>query len=365
MGILTLTNNINIVWKGSFDTAPGNPQVGWAYYDTVKKMSFVYDGSSWQVIAQDGKSIIWKGELSSAPENPEENWAYFNVIDGNSYIWDGSSWQLMAQDGKDGSGSGTGVSSIVYIGESTETIDGTDYVVKSYADVYATEPHFFTYYKYYYLDNNLRKVCIYNHGVGSCLLYDYTNYEVHKCGMSGGIEQLYEYYENGQLKKFVQKTDTGVLIYHYYETGKKESMSYYTGDVLTYVYTYYESGNEKSVDLYTNGILTSSIKYFDLSSSKAKSFIYYHSDGSLSSEGYYYSADCEKLRVYYRDDGSISYFYFYYESGYLKYFYTNSGYLCTYEDEKTKSWSTSSDDYSSEEAYTDEQAKNKISELKE
>lgn len=37
MGILTLTNNINIVWKGSFDTAPGNPQVGWAYYDTVKK----------------------------------------------------------------------------------------------------------------------------------------------------------------------------------------------------------------------------------------------------------------------------------------------------------------------------------------
>ncbi|MDE5613258.1 MAG: hypothetical protein K2I74_01240 [Treponemataceae bacterium] len=60
----TVTNTINIVWRGSFSNAPLNPQNGWAYYDTTKKMSFVWDGTSWQVIAQDGKSIIWKGELS-------------------------------------------------------------------------------------------------------------------------------------------------------------------------------------------------------------------------------------------------------------------------------------------------------------
>ena len=43
------------IWKGSLESAPSNPVVGWAYYDTQKKQSFIYDGSSWQVMAQDGK----------------------------------------------------------------------------------------------------------------------------------------------------------------------------------------------------------------------------------------------------------------------------------------------------------------------
>lgn len=72
IGNTYITNNINIVWKGSFDFAPSNPSVGWAYYDTSKKMSFVWDGYVWQMIAQDGRSIVWKGERSSAPEYPEE-----------------------------------------------------------------------------------------------------------------------------------------------------------------------------------------------------------------------------------------------------------------------------------------------------
>ena len=97
-----VTNTINIIWKGSFSSAPINPEVGWAYYDTTKRMSFVWDGSSWQIIAQDGKSIVWKGELSSAPSNPEENWAYYNIIDGNSYIFNGHTWDYLAKSGRDG-----------------------------------------------------------------------------------------------------------------------------------------------------------------------------------------------------------------------------------------------------------------------
>ena len=58
-----ITNTINIVWQGSFENPPDNPQVGWAYYNTSKRMSFVWDGEKWQVISQDGKSIVWKGEL--------------------------------------------------------------------------------------------------------------------------------------------------------------------------------------------------------------------------------------------------------------------------------------------------------------
>ena len=99
-------NYIVPVWKGSLPTAPSNPEVGWAYYNTTVKKSFIYDGSEWQIMAQDGTDgtgITWKGELSSAPSNPKINWAYYNIIDGNSYIYNGTSWDFLAKSGRDGS----------------------------------------------------------------------------------------------------------------------------------------------------------------------------------------------------------------------------------------------------------------------
>ncbi len=49
-----------------------------------------------------GVSIIWQGELSSAPSDPQLNWAYYNLTEGKSYIYDGTIWQVLAQDGNDG-----------------------------------------------------------------------------------------------------------------------------------------------------------------------------------------------------------------------------------------------------------------------
>ena len=51
---------------------------------------------------KDGVSIIWKGELETAPAEPELNWAYFNTTDGCAYIWNGTTWELLAKAGKDG-----------------------------------------------------------------------------------------------------------------------------------------------------------------------------------------------------------------------------------------------------------------------
>jgi len=99
---ITQVNYIVPVWKGSLPTAPSNPEVGWAYYNTTVKKSFIYDGSEWQIMAQDGTGITWKGELSSAPSNPKINWAYYNTIDGNSYIYNGTSWDYLAKSGRDG-----------------------------------------------------------------------------------------------------------------------------------------------------------------------------------------------------------------------------------------------------------------------
>ena len=45
----------------------------------------------------DGLSIVWKGALEAAPENPELYWAYYNINTGCSYIWNGSSWDLLTQ----------------------------------------------------------------------------------------------------------------------------------------------------------------------------------------------------------------------------------------------------------------------------
>ncbi|MDR0910585.1 MAG: hypothetical protein LBM77_12560 [Spirochaetaceae bacterium] len=47
-----------------------------------------------------GTNIIWKGSLETAPVNPDINWAYYNIIDGTSYIYDGDSWEILAQDGR-------------------------------------------------------------------------------------------------------------------------------------------------------------------------------------------------------------------------------------------------------------------------
>ena len=43
------------VWKGTLETAPSDPEPGWAYYDPKIGCSFIFDGKSWQVMSQDGK----------------------------------------------------------------------------------------------------------------------------------------------------------------------------------------------------------------------------------------------------------------------------------------------------------------------
>jgi hypothetical protein len=49
-----------------------------------------------------GNSLVWKGSLAVAPTSPTTNWAYYNTADKKSYIWDGSAWQILSQDGSNG-----------------------------------------------------------------------------------------------------------------------------------------------------------------------------------------------------------------------------------------------------------------------
>ncbi len=47
------------------------------------------------------------GTLAAAPGSPSLNDAYYNSTDGISYIWNGSTWNIVAQDGTGGTGGNT------------------------------------------------------------------------------------------------------------------------------------------------------------------------------------------------------------------------------------------------------------------
>lgn len=51
---------------------------------------------------KDGLSIQWLGSRASAPADPAENQAYRNTADRVSYIYDGSAWVILTEDGTDG-----------------------------------------------------------------------------------------------------------------------------------------------------------------------------------------------------------------------------------------------------------------------
>lgn len=299
---------VPIKWLGSLTSVPSNSLIGDAYYNSTIGASYIYDGSIWQQISKDGIDgtnsqntgtgylITWKGSAASAPTNPSAGWAYYNSTSRKSFIYDGTEWQIMSQDGKDGqnntggNGGGSGSSeatnegNLYYMGETTEVIDGVTYTVKSYAEVYGN-PYFYSYYKYFYLDNVLRIEKTFSHTLGCDLDYPYTEFVEHNCGPT------------------------------------------YTGS--TY-YTYYESGQVESYILCIGG----------------RAYL----------SNYYYKNRSVRLTVYYdHTTWVLKYFYSLYPSGYYQYYYSD-GYLYTYEDQKTTELSTSSDVYSSKEAYTEEQA---------
>ncbi|MBP5252019.1 MAG: carboxypeptidase regulatory-like domain-containing protein, partial [Treponema sp.] len=114
------SDGVSIIWKGELLTAPENPRINWAYYNTEAGCSYIWNGTKWDLLSKagadgqdggdgkngtngiDGVSIIWKGELFTAPENPRINWAYYNTEAGCSYIWNGTKWDLLSKAGADG-----------------------------------------------------------------------------------------------------------------------------------------------------------------------------------------------------------------------------------------------------------------------
>jgi len=146
-------NGKPIVWKGSLGSQPSNPEVGWAYYNTTDGKSYLYDGSSWSMIAKDGTTVIdigfvWKGTLSEAPSSPSNGWAYYDSSDNKSYIYANSTWNILTQDGSKGDKGDTGATGtsprIQYTVYCSAILQGTSlkyyYIVRQWSnnDLFAT-----------------------------------------------------------------------------------------------------------------------------------------------------------------------------------------------------------------------------------
>lgn len=105
---------LSITWKGELAAAPADPTRYWAYHDTEDGNSYIFNGETWDLLARageggddgipgaagaDGISIVWKGERATAPVSPQRNWAYYDSTDGKSYIYDGTDWHILAENG--------------------------------------------------------------------------------------------------------------------------------------------------------------------------------------------------------------------------------------------------------------------------
>ncbi|MCH5149596.1 MAG: hypothetical protein J1G30_02915, partial [Spirochaetales bacterium] len=309
--------------------------------DTTQKKSFIYDGTSWQIIAQDG-------------------------ADGND-----------GHDGNSGGGNSSVVNGLTYIETTEETIDGETYRVESYADVVSPDGYLYTYYKYYYKNNKLRRLYCFFHDGGNCLNYHYTEFEEHVCNenvfstkhtydengklktsdsySNGKLSSSRTYYENGNMKTSDSYSNGELYLSHtYYENGKLKTSDSYSNGELYLSHTYYDNGKTETEKYYSDGELYLSRTYYDNGNMKTLDS---YSNGELSSsEGRYSNNEYMYKISYNAKDNTISAFYYYYETSYLKYYYT-SGYVYEYEDGVTKSSSTSASIYSSKTECSDEEAK--------
>src|SRR5690554_274580 len=120
------TNGVAVNWLGSFATAPTSPALNDGYYNSTDEVSYVWNGSTWNIVAQDGSdgatgpqgpigntgpqgipgtngvAVNWLRSSATAPPTPALNDGYYNSTDGVSYIWNGTTWNIVAQDGSDG-----------------------------------------------------------------------------------------------------------------------------------------------------------------------------------------------------------------------------------------------------------------------
>ena len=170
----------------------------------------------------------------------------------------------------------------VYVGETTETVDGITYTVKAYAIVYGSD-YIYEYYKYYYLNDKLAEVRFFDHRIGAKLDYKYTEFVEHSCSSlpySIGDEyninkKIVKYYESGLIKSIsMHYNETELIKYSFYNDSKNSLKSEvysawndgtYFNESGTPLITYGKDGSFHCLVRYDSGFVKNELKgtWFD------------------------------------------------------------------------------------------------------
>jgi hypothetical protein len=150
-------NGISITWLGTLPTRPSSPAINEAYYNSVTKLAEIWNGSSWGTLAKDGAtgttgatgltgstgsngiSVNWLGPLALRPSSPTLNQAYYNTVNKISEIWNGSSWNTIAQDGAMGATGAAGSNGSNGI-NGTNGTNGSNGISISWQGTYTSAP---------------------------------------------------------------------------------------------------------------------------------------------------------------------------------------------------------------------------------
>ena len=233
-------------------------------------------------------TMVWRGSFASADEiqNPAEMNAYYNTTDGCSYIYISGKWNLLAKSGKNGTDGADGTdgtygtngtdsigsegTSAITLDDSTETIDDVEYTVKSSVVLINGDEYFYTYYKFYYLGNSLRRTYSFVHGLEASRDISYKNFYEHLC--PGYSVSISNYNKQGKMVSNETTTNNSYGLQKikstYWSNGKiKDSMQYSKGEPSSKT-TYYSSGVQKDYILYSSGKISIYYQYNEKSGKK-------------------------------------------------------------------------------------------------
>lgn len=235
-----------------------------------------------------------------------------------------------------------GTSRYVYLGTSEETVDSKVYTVKSYADVNVDEPYFYTYYKYYYMDGNLRRVYTFYHDSLVFLDVMYSDFMEHFC-TEGCSYKIREYREDGSVFSIFSYTTkgSGINIFdeegmicqtksfdkegvciaeaEFYSNGNTKRSTGYLSDGVTKkgVQEYYENGNRKETWSYSEvGNLLSHGQYWE--NGNIKEGWEFYENGQLKVHGRIYENGSNQEVFNYAEDGKLISHAVYYNNGKVK-----------------------------------------------
>ena len=360
------SNSPSITWIGEYSGSEyiANPQYLWVYYNTTDGCSYIFTQAGWGLLAHgganglngvDGKNGIDGRDGVDGKDgtdgrdgvdgrdgtdgldgvNGRDGTDGRDGVDGKDGTdgrdgvdgKDGTDGRDGVDgkdgvDGNDGENGSVGNDAYVHIRTTEEIEDGVTYRVESYAQLEAGSAYFYTYYKFYFLEDTLKKSYVCYHTVANVSHPEVAYWDFREAYSAMEPEYI-KTYSDGYVSSYTARSGTTISYSTYWPKSKncKTTTQYSIKDDQQYKTYYgecYENGQTKSSIAYqNNGNMSRTYKYDK--NGGTTHYISYNADESINSYNEYYENGKNKYYILYDEKGVIQYYYEYYKSGQKKY----------------------------------------------